>query len=170
MLDALGPAIDALRSGSGTTAASQAATHGAARTADMTAAGAGRSAHVTAGHLHQVQDPGAAAIASQLVQPRPGRTWPLRCPRSACVLLLHDQPTQPLNCLPTPGTHRSGKAVSDEVDPRGLLQAQGNNEVAVLVAAHCSAKSAFTRSRTGASGSICRVTSALSSVAATGCQ
>jgi len=63
MLDALGPAIDALRSGRGTSAAAEAATAGAARTADMSAARAGRSAHVPAGHLHQIQDPGAAAIA-----------------------------------------------------------------------------------------------------------
>lgn len=63
MLDALAPAIDALRSGSSLAAAADAADQGAARTATMASARAGRSAAVPEDHLVDVQDPGAAAIA-----------------------------------------------------------------------------------------------------------
>ncbi|GAA3639891.1 dihydroxyacetone kinase subunit DhaK [Kineosporia mesophila] len=62
MLDALVPAVAALSSGSVTDAA-EAAEKGAAATASMTSARAGRSAYVPSEHLADVQDPGAAAIA-----------------------------------------------------------------------------------------------------------
>ena len=62
LLDALVPAIDALRNGSVADAAA-AAEAGAATTATMTSAAAGRSAYVSQEHLTDVQDPGAAAIA-----------------------------------------------------------------------------------------------------------
>lgn len=63
MLDALAPAVEALLSGSPVAAAADAAEKGAARTAGMAAARAGRSALVPEEHLLDVQDPGAAAIA-----------------------------------------------------------------------------------------------------------
>lgn len=63
MLDALTPAIDALRAGSSVAAAADAAEQGAATTAAMASAGAGRSAAVPEDYLLDVQDPGAAAIA-----------------------------------------------------------------------------------------------------------
>ena len=62
LLDALIPAIDALRNGSAADAAA-AAEAGAVATASMTSAAAGRSAYVSHEHLTDVQDPGAAAIA-----------------------------------------------------------------------------------------------------------
>lgn len=63
MLDALTPAIDALRAGSSVAAAADAAEQGAATTAAMASARAGRSAAVPEDYLLDVQDPGAAAIA-----------------------------------------------------------------------------------------------------------
>ena len=62
MIDALAPAIEAL-SNSGADAAAEAATSGAALTATMTKAGAGRSSYVNASNLTGVQDPGATAVA-----------------------------------------------------------------------------------------------------------
>ena len=62
MLDALLPAIGALRTG-GVAAAADAARTGADATAEMEKAGAGRSAYVGAQHLHGVVDPGAEAVA-----------------------------------------------------------------------------------------------------------
>lgn len=62
LLDALVPAVDALRNGSVADAASAAAA-GAASTATMTSAAAGRSAYLSHEHLADVQDPGAAAVA-----------------------------------------------------------------------------------------------------------
>ena len=63
MLDALVPAISALASGGSAADAATAAEEGAARTATMKSARAGRSAYVPSEHLADVQDPGAAAIA-----------------------------------------------------------------------------------------------------------
>jgi len=63
MLDALIPAIAALKSGSISTAAN-AALRGADATAAMTKAHAGRSSYVNATNLSGVKDPGASAIAS----------------------------------------------------------------------------------------------------------
>jgi len=63
LLDALAPALDALRAGSPLPAVADAAEQGAARTAGMSSARAGRSAAVPEDHLRDVQDPGAAAIA-----------------------------------------------------------------------------------------------------------
>jgi dihydroxyacetone kinase len=62
MIDALTPAIAALGS-DGLSAASAAATRGAALTATMTKSRAGRSSYVNASNLANVQDPGATAIA-----------------------------------------------------------------------------------------------------------
>ncbi|MHA3702886.1 dihydroxyacetone kinase subunit DhaK [Jatrophihabitans sp. YIM 134969] len=62
MLDALVPAIDALRNGSPADAAT-AAQAGADATASMTSAAAGRSAYVSGEHLTDVPDPGAVAVA-----------------------------------------------------------------------------------------------------------
>ena len=62
LLDALVPALDALRGGSPAEAADAAAA-GADATATMTSAAAGRSAYVSGEHLADVRDPGAAAIA-----------------------------------------------------------------------------------------------------------
>lgn len=62
MLDALIPAIGALRSG-GVAAAADAARAGADATAAMEKAGAGRAAYVGAQHLRGVVDPGAEAVA-----------------------------------------------------------------------------------------------------------
>ena len=62
LLDALIPAVEALRSG-GLDAAAAAAHAGAAATAEMDRAGAGRSSYLAAGDLAGVQDPGAAGVA-----------------------------------------------------------------------------------------------------------
>jgi triose/dihydroxyacetone kinase / FAD-AMP lyase (cyclizing) len=62
MIDAIVPALGALRRGSSADAA-DAAEAGAARTATMSVAAAGRSAHVSQAHLAGVRDPGAAAVA-----------------------------------------------------------------------------------------------------------
>ncbi len=62
LLDALAPAIDALRAGAPLADAAAAAGEGAARTAGMRSARAGRSAAVPEDHLVDVEDPGAAAI------------------------------------------------------------------------------------------------------------
>ncbi|GAB2476172.1 dihydroxyacetone kinase family protein [Jatrophihabitans fulvus] len=62
LLDALVPALEALRDGSPADAA-DAAEAGARHTATMTKAAAGRSAYVSDEHLNDVQDPGAAAVA-----------------------------------------------------------------------------------------------------------
>ena len=64
MLDALVPAVAALEAGQGLTSASVAATEGAARTASMTKARAGRSSYVREDALRGVPDPGAAAVAA----------------------------------------------------------------------------------------------------------
>jgi dihydroxyacetone kinase len=64
MLDALVPAVAALEAGGDLRAASSAAETGAARTATMTRARAGRSSYVREGALAGVADPGAAAIAA----------------------------------------------------------------------------------------------------------
>lgn len=62
LLDALIPAVEALRSGD-LQAAAVAAREGAAATATMDRAGAGRSSYLAAGDLAGVQDPGAAGVA-----------------------------------------------------------------------------------------------------------
>lgn len=62
MLDALIPAVEALGPG-GLAGASQAAADGAASTAGMGTAGAGRSAYVGSEHLLGAVDPGADAVA-----------------------------------------------------------------------------------------------------------
>ncbi|KAA0125622.1 DAK2 domain-containing protein [Methylobacterium sp. P1-11] len=63
LLDALIPAVAALRSGD-LPAAAAAARAGAEATAGMNRAGAGRSSYLAAGDLSGVQDPGAAAVAA----------------------------------------------------------------------------------------------------------
>jgi triose/dihydroxyacetone kinase / FAD-AMP lyase (cyclizing) len=63
MLDALVPAVEALRTG-GIGAAARAAVEGAARTATMSKAGAGRSSYVREEALRGVPDPGAVAVAA----------------------------------------------------------------------------------------------------------
>ncbi len=65
MLDALVPAVEALRT-SGLAAAARAATEGAERTATMIKAGAGRSSYVREEALRGVPDPGAVAVAAVL--------------------------------------------------------------------------------------------------------
>jgi dihydroxyacetone kinase len=65
MLDALVPAVEALRAG-GLEAAARAATEGARRTATMSRAGAGRSSYVREEALRGVPDPGAVAVATVL--------------------------------------------------------------------------------------------------------
>jgi len=62
LLDALIPAVDALK-GSDLNAAAQAARAGAEATARMDRAGAGRSSYLATGDLFGVQDPGAAGVA-----------------------------------------------------------------------------------------------------------
>lgn len=62
LLDALIPAVAALRSGS-VAAAAAAAQQGAEATAGMSRAATGRSSYLAAGDLDGVQDPGAAAVA-----------------------------------------------------------------------------------------------------------
>ena len=64
MLDALVPAIAALETPLGLDGAARAAAEGAASTARMTKAGAGRSSYVPEAALRGVQDPGAAAVAA----------------------------------------------------------------------------------------------------------
>jgi dihydroxyacetone kinase len=64
MLDALLPAIAVLEARSDLVAASKAANDGAARTASMTKARAGRSSYVRADVLSGVPDPGAMAVAA----------------------------------------------------------------------------------------------------------
>ncbi|KAJ1684774.1 hypothetical protein LUZ63_020045 [Rhynchospora breviuscula] len=59
LLDALVPAVEALRDGGDAVAAAE---DGAAATAAMTSARAGRSAYVAEEHLADHQDPGAAAV------------------------------------------------------------------------------------------------------------
>ena len=63
MIDALQPALEALKTGS-LNAAADAATKGAKATASMQKAGAGRSSYVNSKHLDGVIDPGAAAVAA----------------------------------------------------------------------------------------------------------
>jgi triose/dihydroxyacetone kinase / FAD-AMP lyase (cyclizing) len=63
LLDALEPAIAALATGD-LAAAARAARDGAALTATMTKAGAGRSSYVPADALRGVPDPGAVAVAT----------------------------------------------------------------------------------------------------------
>jgi triose/dihydroxyacetone kinase / FAD-AMP lyase (cyclizing) len=63
MLDALLPGLDQLAAGAGARAAARAAAEGAAGTAHLDRATAGRSAYVPAEHLTGVEDPGAEAIA-----------------------------------------------------------------------------------------------------------
>jgi dihydroxyacetone kinase len=65
MLDALVPAIEAFRTG-GLDAAARAAVEGAALTATMKKAGAGRSSYVREDALRGVPDPGAVAVAAVL--------------------------------------------------------------------------------------------------------
>jgi dihydroxyacetone kinase len=62
MLDALIPAIAALKTGD-LKAAAEAARGGANATAQMSRARAGRSSYVSAEHLHGAEDPGAVAMA-----------------------------------------------------------------------------------------------------------
>ncbi|KMO21880.1 dihydroxyacetone kinase subunit DhaK [Methylobacterium platani] len=62
LLDALVPALQALRSG-GLAAAARAAADGAAATAGMTRAGTGRSSYLAAADLAGVEDPGAVAVS-----------------------------------------------------------------------------------------------------------
>ncbi|AUV02826.1 dihydroxyacetone kinase subunit DhaK [Phytobacter ursingii] len=62
LIDALQPALEALRD-SGLDAAASAAKAGAAKTATMQTAGAGRSSYVNSESLEGVTDPGAVAIA-----------------------------------------------------------------------------------------------------------
>ncbi|RDT55370.1 DAK2 domain-containing protein [Escherichia coli] len=62
LIDALQPALEALRD-SGLDAAASAAKAGAAKTATMQTAGAGRSSYVNSENLEGVTDPGAVAIA-----------------------------------------------------------------------------------------------------------
>ncbi|SDN17651.1 homodimeric dihydroxyacetone kinase [Methylobacterium phyllostachyos] len=62
LLDALIPAVEALRSGD-LDAAATAADAGAKATSEMDRAGAGRSSYLAAGDLAGVQDPGAAGVA-----------------------------------------------------------------------------------------------------------
>jgi dihydroxyacetone kinase len=62
MVDALSPALMALRSGT-IAKATQAALAGAMSTAKMSSAKAGRSAYVGSEHLSDVQDPGAVAVS-----------------------------------------------------------------------------------------------------------
>jgi dihydroxyacetone kinase len=66
LLDALIPAVDALKGGD-LNAAAQAARAGAEATARMDRAGAGRSSYLAAGDLAGVQDPGAAGVAEAFV-------------------------------------------------------------------------------------------------------
>lgn len=63
LLDALIPAVEALKGGD-LEAAAEAARAGAAATALMDRAGAGRSSYLAAGDLAGVQDPGAAGVAA----------------------------------------------------------------------------------------------------------
>ncbi|URD34336.1 dihydroxyacetone kinase subunit DhaK [Methylobacterium tardum] len=63
LLDALIPAVEALKTGD-LQAAAEAAREGAAATARMERAGAGRSSYLAAGDLAGVQDPGAAGVAA----------------------------------------------------------------------------------------------------------
>ncbi|MCL9672657.1 dihydroxyacetone kinase subunit DhaK [Citrobacter sp. MNAZ 1397] len=62
LIDALQPALEALQD-SGLDAAASAAKAGAARTATMQTAGAGRSSYVNSENLEGITDPGAVAIA-----------------------------------------------------------------------------------------------------------
>jgi dihydroxyacetone kinase len=63
MLDALLPALDALKAGEGIAGAARRAREGADATAAMTKAGAGRSSYLDARSLSGVNDPGAEAVA-----------------------------------------------------------------------------------------------------------
>jgi triose/dihydroxyacetone kinase / FAD-AMP lyase (cyclizing) len=63
MLDALRPAARALADGKGLSGAASAAGEGAAKTATMTSARAGRSSYLAARDLQGVPDPGAIAVA-----------------------------------------------------------------------------------------------------------
>jgi dihydroxyacetone kinase len=64
MLDALIPAVTALKAGNDLAAAAAAARRGADHTATMKNARAGRSSYVPEAALHGVPDPGAVAMAS----------------------------------------------------------------------------------------------------------
>lgn len=63
MIDALKPALEALEAGEPLSVAADAAGKGAAATAKMEKAGAGRSSYLSSRSLTGVSDPGAAAIA-----------------------------------------------------------------------------------------------------------
>lgn len=63
MIDALAPAIGALKAGQGLGVAAAAARAGAEATAAMTSARAGRSSYLSGGDLKGVADPGAEAVA-----------------------------------------------------------------------------------------------------------
>ena len=65
LIDALQPALEALRDSDLRTAA-QAAQQGAEATAKMAKAGAGRSSYVNKENLDGVMDPGAVAVAEVL--------------------------------------------------------------------------------------------------------
>jgi len=62
LIDALQPALEALKNGD-LQAAAKAAQHGAEATAKMAKAGAGRSSYVNKENLDGVMDPGAVAVA-----------------------------------------------------------------------------------------------------------
>ena len=64
MLDALLPAVEALEAGGDLVAAADAARRGAAATAGMTKARAGRSSYLASRDLSGVADPGAVAVAA----------------------------------------------------------------------------------------------------------
>ena len=64
MLDALLPAIAALKEGKDIAAAAVEGRRGADATAHMTRAKAGRSSYVPEAALHGIPDPGAVAMAS----------------------------------------------------------------------------------------------------------
>ena len=64
MLDALLPAVETLEAGGDLVAAAGAARSGAAATAGMTKARAGRSSYLASRELAGVADPGAVAVAA----------------------------------------------------------------------------------------------------------
>ena len=78
MIDALLPALDALDAGGGLAGAAAAAADGAAATAGMQRAGAGRSAYLAARDLDGVPDPGAVAVAEVLAALARGAAAPGR--------------------------------------------------------------------------------------------
>ncbi|GBR00974.1 dihydroxyacetone kinase subunit DhaK [Acetobacter oeni] len=72
MLDALIPAIDALDEGKDWNTVVTAARKGADATAKMKTAAAGRASYVPSGHLDNIPDPGAEAIARLFEAMKPG--------------------------------------------------------------------------------------------------